>query len=153
MERLSIIKNIKSLYKKCKEVSIEEGLQIGIILENVLGEHYNGVGLAANQIGIDARVCLIKVKEPLLLINPVITFETGQTSFEEGCLSFPGDYILTRRSSYIKVKADNHKEELHFSFLADPLECVCVQHEIDHLNGITMYDRRLNKESEDGDNI
>ena len=153
MENVAIVKSREHLSRPCKKVSIEEGIQIGTILENTLAKTLNGVGLAANQIGLDARVCLIKVKEPILLINPEIVLEVGETSFEEGCLSFPGDYILTKRFSYIKVKADNHKEELHFSFLSDPLECVCVQHEIDHLNGITMYERALNKENDNGDKI
>ena len=97
MKGFDIITDARELSKKCKTVTLDEGLQIGAILKNTLNECPNGVGLAANQIGIDARVCLIRVKESILLVNPEIVFETGETSFEEGCLSFPGDYILTRR--------------------------------------------------------
>ncbi len=153
MKGFDIITDGERLSRKCKETTLEEGLQIGVILKSVLDECPNGVGIAANQVGIDARVCLVKVREPILLVNPEIVLGVGETSFEEGCLSFPGDYILTRRFSYIKVKADNHREELHFSFLSDPLECVCVQHEIDHLNGITMYDRAIKKENDNGDDL
>ena len=67
--------------------------------------------------------------------------------FPEGCLSFPNDKIRTKRNVSIKVKADNHKETLSFSAeskeINDAFECACVQHEIDHLDGITMFDREF----------
>ena len=66
--------------------------------------------------------------------------------FQEGCLSFKGDYVLTERWTDIVVTDDNHANQLFFSFEKNALECVCVQHEIDHLNGITMFDRAVDKE-------
>ena len=112
----------------------------------VLAETPDGVGLAANQIGIDAAVCVIKVKKPIVLINPKITGRFGKSFFQEGCLSFKGDYVLTERWTDIVVKDDNHPNQLFFSFEKNALECVCVQHEVDHLNGITMFDRSIEKE-------
>ena len=123
-------------------MKIARGLEIGNKLLEALRKHESGVGLAANQIGIDARVCVIKVNKPIILVNPVVIGKFGKISFQEGCLSFPGDYILTERYANIAVNSDNHDTTLFFSVDQDILECVCVQHEIDHLNGIIMYDRQ-----------
>ena len=130
--------------KPCK--SIPEGRHIGARLLEVLARELDAVGLAANQIGIDSRVCVIKVAKPIILINPEIVGKFGKSFFQEGCLSFKGDYILTERWTDIVVRCDNFKNSLFFSFAKDALECVCVQHEIDHLNGITMFDRAVEKE-------
>ena len=137
----------KVLSKTCKPCSSKiEGIRIGNKLLEVLVEVGDGVGLAANQVGIDSAVCVIKVKKPMVLINPVITGKFGKSFFQEGCLSFKGDYVLTERWTDIVVKDDNHSNQLFFSFEKNALECVCVQHEIDHLNGITMFDRAVDKE-------
>ena len=109
---------------------------------DTLSGHKNGVGLAANQIGINKRVCVVNVIRPIILINPKIAGQFGKFLFKEGCLSFPGDYIITERFADIAVKADNHPAMLYFSAKNNALECVCVQHEIDHLNGVTMYERQ-----------
>ena len=67
-----IINDINKLKEKCVRVSIEEGEEIGIKLLHELRNSKNGVGLAANQIGINKRVCVVNVKEPIVLINPKI---------------------------------------------------------------------------------
>tara|TARA_R110002073_G_scaffold227007_1_gene387737 strand:- start:514 stop:861 length:348 start_codon:yes stop_codon:yes gene_type:complete len=110
---------------------------MGILLESE-----EGIGLAANQIGINKRVCIVHVEQPIVLINPLIIAKKGNTLFKEGCLSFPGDEVTTQRYSYIEVVAINHENVLTFSREKNLLECICVQHEIDHLNGITMHQRR-----------
>ena len=144
-----IVKNIDQLKTKCDIVSVKEGEEIGIRLLKELRDSENGgIGLAANQIGINKRVCVINVKEPLVLINPeIIERSEKEFIFPEGCLSFPDKKIRTKRNVSIKVKADNHKETLSFSAdsseMNDAFECVCVQHEIDHLDGITMFDREF----------
>ena len=139
-----IITELKQLKRKCTPVkTLDEGLKIGEKLFKSLKAENSGVGLAANQIGIDARVCVIKAVQPLVLVNPVITGKFDKITFYEGCLSFPGDYILTERYANIAVKADNHNRTLFFSSEKNLLECVCVQHEIDHLDGIVMHDRRV----------
>jgi len=107
--------------------------------------------LAANQIGINKRVCVVNVKEPIVLVNPKIVEKSKeQFIFPEGCLSFPDDKIKTTRHQDIVVEADNHKGKLSFSAnskdINDAFECVCVQHEIDHLDGITMFDREFKNE-------
>ena len=123
---------------------------LGERLLEVLAQTRDGVGLAANQIGVNLSVCVVKVNKPLVLINPKIVGKFGKTFFQEACLSFPGDYIVTERWTDIIVQEDNYKKQLIFSFEKDALECVCVQHEIDHLNGLTMFDRQVNTEIFDG---
>ena len=122
------------------------GKRIGSKLLEILSGESDGVGLAANQVGIDSAVCVVKVLKPIILINPRIVGKFGKSFFQEGCLSFKGDYILTERWTDIVVADDNHSNQLFFSFEKNALECVCVQHEIDHLNGITMFDRAVDKE-------
>ena len=136
--------------------SIEEGEKIGTQLLEELSD--KGIGLAANQIGINKRVCIINVKEPVVLINPeIIEKSEDKFAFVEGCLSFPNESVKTMRYKWVKVKADNHKQTLYFSIWKDDseegydkdkylkmaYETACVQHEIDHLDGKTMYDRQL----------
>ena len=146
-----IIKDKNKLQDKCSPVSIKEGEEIGVRLLHELRESDNGIGLAANQIGINKRVCVINVKEPLVLINPkIVEHSKEQFVFPEGCLSFPDDKIKTLRHESIVVEADNHKGKLSFSAnskdINDAFECVCVQHEIDHLDGITMFDKEFRQE-------
>ena len=146
-----IIKDKIKLQEKCSTVSIKEGEEIGVRLLHKLRESKNGIGLAANQIGINKRVCVINVKEPLVLINPKIVEKSKeQFIFPEGCLSFPDSKIKTTRYQDIVVEADNHEGRLSFSAnsqnINDAFECVCVQHEIDHLDGITMFDREFKNE-------
>jgi len=145
---------IKQKCEPCK--SIEEGEEIGAQLLKELDD--KGIGLAANQIGINKRVCVINVKEPVVLINPEIIEKSEEMfGFMEGCLSFPGETIKTQRYKWVKVKADNHEQTLYFTvwnddneegfdkdkYLQYAYETACIQHEIDHLDGITMHDREL----------
>ena len=150
-----IVKDINQLKEKClptSALSYGEGEDIAKRLLEELSNSKNGIGLAANQIGINKRVCIINVKEePLILINPEIIERSKETFvFPEGCLSFPNKHVRTIRNTSIKVKADNHDEELTFNANSkdykDAFECACVQHEIDHLDGITMFDREFKQE-------
>ena len=146
-----IIKDKTKLQEKCSPVSIKEGEEIGVRLLHELRKSENGIGLAANQIGIQKKVCVVNVKEPLVLINPKIVEKSKeQFVFPEGCLSFPDSKIRTMRHQDIVVEADNHEGKLSFSAnskdINDAFECVCVQHEIDHLDGITMFDREFKQE-------
>ena len=132
----------------CDDVSIEEGEKIAADLLNELTVSKNTMGLAAPQIGITKNVCVINVKEPLIFINPKIIDKSEETfAFPEGCLSYPDEKVKTKRHIQITVEADNHESKLIFSAdskdVIDAFECTCVQHEIDHLNGITMFDREF----------
>ena len=133
----------------CEEVkTIKEGEEIGAKLLKELAVSENGIGLAANQIGINKRVCVINVKEPLVLINPkIVEHSEEQFVFAEGCLSFPGKHVRTGRYTSVTIKADNHEGKMVFTAdsdkIDDAFETACVQHEIDHLDGITMFDREI----------
>jgi len=144
-----IIKEKNKLTTPCEVVSLKEGEDIAANLLQELRQSENGIGLAANQIGINKRVCVVNVKEePLVLINPKIV-ETSKEKFifPEGCLSFPDGKVRTMRYVSIVVESDNHEDKLSFSAesdnINDAFECVAVQHEIDHLDGITMFDREF----------
>ena len=143
---MSFVNDKSILSRKCTRSLTNEGNFIAQKLLERLARTKHGVGLAANQVGIDASVCVIKVTKPIILINPEIVGKFKKSFYQESCLSFPGDYVITERWMDIVVKADNHKNHLFFSFDKNALECVCVQHEIDHLNGITMFDRAVDKE-------
>jgi peptide deformylase len=136
----------------------EQDLATAALLTAVT-EH-QGLGMSANQIGLNKRICVINVREePLVLVNPTIVEESEEKiMYFEGCLSLPKTMkkpIKTVRSYGVKVKADNFPDVLDFSTKerkhedinalfgdVDLLESVCVQHEIDHLNGITIRDRQ-----------
>ena len=147
-----IVTEIKQLQTICENVSsVEEGEEIGAQLLKELTETQSGIGLAANQVGINKRVCVINVKEPIILINPKIVETSEETFvFPEGCLSFPNKHIRVTRHISVIVEADNHNGKLSFSAESDDIndafECACVQHEIDHLDGITMFDREYKQE-------
>ena len=144
-----IITEIKKLQTICERVSlVEEGEEIGAQLLKELTETKQGIGLAANQIGINKRVCVVNVKEPLVLVNPrIVEKSEEQFMFAEGCLSFPGKHVRTGRYTSVTVEADNHEGKLMFTAdsedINDAFECACVQHEIDHLDGITMFERAM----------
>ena len=83
--------------KKLKEVSIEEGRVIATELFQILNKRGDGIGLAANQVGIDAQVAVVNVREPLVLINPKYIKKENEIMYGEGCLSFPGHVTRTKR--------------------------------------------------------
>ena len=141
---------LKEVCKPCK--SVKEGEEIATHLLDTLNSAGNGIGLAANQIGINKRVCVINVIEPMVFVNPrIVSKEQEVGGIPEGCLSYPNKVVKTKRWQMITVEADNWEEPVVFGPTSDDeetaqdefLECVCIQHEIDHLDGITMYDRQL----------
>ncbi len=142
-----------------------EGITRGLIelSENMLETMYDqqGIGLAAIQVGVKAHLLVIDltprqqenrydlenmtelervVQMPLVIFNPEITKKEGKTSFEEGCLSVPGFFETVERSRYIEVKGlDNNGKPVEYKL--DGLLSICMQHEIDHLNGKVFIDR------------
>lgn len=102
-----------------------------------------GIGLAATQVDVHKRVVVIDVSEekdqPLCLVNPKIIDKQGQQVHEEGCLSVPGIYAKVKRASTIMVEAHNEKGQ-EIKIEADELLAVCIQHELDHLQGIVFLD-------------
>lgn len=101
-----------------------------------------GVGLAATQVDVHERIVVIDVSEDkaglMVLINPeVISYSDDFKTYEEGCLSVPGVYDEVKRPAQVRVRALNLDGQ-PFEFDADGLLAVCVQHEIDHLNGMVF---------------
>ena len=105
--------------------------------------HEKGIGLSAIQINVITRVITIDVSkernEQLVLINPTITEKKDPIFFDEGCLSVPGFYEKVERYNYITVEA-NDVNGKKFSLDASELLAVCIQHEIDHLDGKLFVD-------------
>lgn len=102
-----------------------------------------GIGLAATQVNVHKRLLVIDVsesrKEPLALINPQILSREGVEETEEGCLSVPGIYDKVTRAEKIRVRAlDRNGKQIEFD--ADGLLAVCIQHEMDHLEGKLFVD-------------
>jgi len=102
-----------------------------------------GIGLAATQVDVHQRVIVIDVSEdksaPLCLINPEILRREGEQQYDEGCLSVPGFYEPVDRAARIRVRALNEKGE-QFEMDAEGLLAVCIQHEMDHLEGKLFVD-------------
>ena len=115
------------------------------LLDDMLETMYEakGVGLAATQVNVHLRVIVMDVSdektEPLFLINPEIIAKDGVKESEEGCLSVPGFYEPVNRAEHIRVRALNKDGET-FEFDAEGLLAVCVQHEMDHLEGKLFVD-------------
>lgn len=109
-------------------------------------EKFGGIGLSANQIGLYHRVFVMKTMNgpSMVCINPVIeSFEPVTAAFNEGCLSFPSERVMTNRPieiivSYIDFWTGNHVQQRLVN-----LDAICFQHELDHLNGITFHEREM----------
>lgn len=133
------------LKKKAEQIKQIDG-DIKNILSNMLETMYNapGIGLAAPQIGISKRMIVLDVSEnknePYLMINPEIIWESEDENIcQEGCLSVPEQYADVIRPSKIKVKYQDmtgKEQELK----AEGLLATCIQHEIDHLDGVLFID-------------
>tara|TARA_B110000438_G_C15721373_1_gene609987 strand:+ start:382 stop:903 length:522 start_codon:yes stop_codon:yes gene_type:complete len=147
MKRKIIIEPDPILRKKCDPLEkVDDDTRK--VLSEMLETMYDapGIGLAAVQIGILKRLVVIDLskdeekKNPLFLINPVITQRSKTTSiYEEGCLSLPGQFAEIERPSecFLEYIDYNGKEQ---ELKADGLLATCIQHEVDHLNGILFID-------------
>ncbi|MDH3634104.1 MAG: peptide deformylase [Gammaproteobacteria bacterium] len=102
-----------------------------------------GIGLAATQVDRHIRLLVMDVSEarnqPRCLINPEILDANGEEEMDEGCLSVPGYYEKVRRAEHIRVRAHDENGALN-EFEAEGLEAVCIQHEMDHLEGKLFVD-------------
>jgi peptide deformylase len=116
------------------------------IIDNMIATMYdeNGVGLAATQVDIHQQIVVMdtsaEADQTIVMINPEIITTSQATSInEEGCLSVPGTYAKVDRHDTCTVKAlDRHGKE--FSIDASELQSICIQHELDHLNGVLFVD-------------
>lgn len=145
--------------KKVSEVTPEYKKLAEDMLETMYAE--KGIGLAAIQVGVEVRLLVIDilpkggdrydldesltalekaVPMPLVIFNPEITKKEGKTTYEEGCLSVPTFYETVERSKYIEVEGlDREGKPLELKL--DGLLSICMQHEIDHLDGKVFIDR------------
>ena len=134
----------KALKKKAKRVD-----KIDDTIRNIAANlvkcmvHYQGVGLAAPQVGILKRIIVVLVNnEPKVMVNPEIIFESEEIIKEsEGCLSFPGEFLDIPRPQKVTVKYRNLSGhpmlETHEGLVAR-----CIYHEIDHLDGVVFTERK-----------
>ena len=118
---------------------------IKTLVDDMLETMYQakGVGLAATQVNVHKRVIVMDISEdkdePICLINPKIVEKDGEEESEEGCLSVPGFFEKVTRAEHIKVQALNRDGET-FEMEARDLLAVCIQHEMDHLQGKLFVD-------------
>ncbi len=126
----------------------EVNSEIKNLMDDMLETMYEapGIGLAAVQIGILKRVIVVDVskdakkKEPLFIANPEILSQSKDLiSYEEGCLSIPNQFAEVQRPSMCKIKYLNYNGETK-ELNAEGLLATCIQHEIDHLNGVLFID-------------
>jgi peptide deformylase len=119
--------------------------QLRHIIDDMFETMYDapGIGLAATQVDFHQRLIVIDVSEekdqPLVFINPEILEMEGEEEMDEGCLSVPGIYETVQRAERVKVRALD-RDGRPFELTADGLLAVCIQHEIDHLDGKLFVD-------------
>ncbi len=143
----------KELRKKAKPVT-DFTPELQTLIDNMLETMYNngGMGLAATQVGVHLRVVVMdispKQNEPMVFINPSIDIIGDKTfNFPQGCLSIKNAYDFVRRPKHVRIHAlDRHGKP--FTLEDDFMIAVCIQHEIDHLNGVLFIDH-LSKEKQE----
>ena len=127
--------------KPVTEITAQTRQLVADMLDTMYDE--NGIGLAATQVNIHQRVVVIDISEsrdqPQVFINPEIINKSGDTTYEEGCLSVPQSYANVERAAAVTVKAQNTTGEW-FELEADGLLAICLQHELDHLVGKLFID-------------
>ena len=137
------------LKKKAEPILNPKSVEIKTLISDMLetmDEAGNALGLAAPQVGISVRLCIIKLDgKTHILINPkIISKSTKKVVEEEGCLSFPGEFILIKRSDSVVVKTMDEKGK-NKTIRTNGLFARALQHEIDHLDGI-LFIKRMAKE-------
>lgn len=161
-EELKVFTYPSAILKKVAEPVLEFNSDISTLAKNMLFSMYRapGIGLAAPQIGSSLRIFCIDVDferervtdsngvdsfrysnfNPIVLINPVITEKEGEMIYQEGCLSFPGIFEDVKRAEKIKVQYQDVEGNSH-EITAEGVKAICIQHELDHLDGIVFIER------------
>ncbi len=151
-----------ALFKKARKVAkiTAQHKRLAQDMVETMTEH-NGVGLAANQVGVLERIAVVQtpdMEEAMILVNPEIVKKEGQREIEEGCLSVPGYRGMVLRSEKVRARALDLNAK-SFKVDADELLAQALEHEIDHLNGIMYMDHlvahttvyKIKEVSEDGE--
>ncbi len=139
----NIVKNGDEILRKVCRTQMTFDDKLATILDDMIETMYaaDGVGLAAPQVGILRRYCVIDIGEGVIeLVNPVIEETEGVQEEQEGCLSYPGEFGTTRRPMKVTVRAQNRKGE-KIRVTGEGLLARALCHEIDHLDGIIYKDR------------
>ena len=119
--------------------------ELGRLIDDMFETMYSapGIGLAATQVDVHKQVIVIDISsernEPLVFINPEIVAREGEASTEEGCLSVPGIFDQVKRAAKVRVRARDRRGEA-FERDYDDILAVCIQHEMDHLDGKLFVD-------------
>jgi peptide deformylase len=145
MARLPILEYPDPRLRIRAEPVTEVDVEIRQLIDDMFETMYAapGIGLAASQVDVHKRLLVLDVSEernqPFCLINPEILSAEGSINGEEGCLSVPGTYEYVDRARKIRVRALNSDGDI-FELEAEDLFAVCIQHEIDHLDGKLFVD-------------
>ncbi len=126
--------------RKVAKITAQHRKLASDMIETLIEHH--GVGLAANQVGVLERVCVVQtpeMEEAMVLVNPEIIKSEGQREVEEGCLSVPGYRGMVIRSERVRARALDLNSK-QFKVDAEELLAQALEHEIDHLNGIMYMD-------------
>ena len=133
------------LKKKTKKVDVIDEKIVELVNDMIETMHkFNGVGLAASQVGVLKRIAVIDLYEegdgPVVLINPYILKEEGKQTVDEGCLSFPNQFAKIVRPKKVTVEAlDINGKKVKIQ--AEGLFAQAISHEVDHLNGEVFIDK------------
>ncbi|WP_077211474.1 peptide deformylase [Bacillus dakarensis] len=135
------------LEKEC-EIVTQFDKKLGKILDDMYDTmiEFDGVGIAAPQIGIDKQIAIVDIGDEtgtIELINPEILETKGEQTGPEGCLSFPGLFGEVTRPFFVKVKAQNRKGK-YYQIEAEDYMARAIQHEIDHLHGV-LFTSKVSK--------
>ena len=137
-------KLLRQISERVEKVGEEERRLMNDMLETMYAA--NGIGLAAIQIGIPKRIIIMDIskdannKKPMYFINPVIQQRaTSKSTYEEGCLSVPDQYAEIERASKCEIEYLDYNGEKKL-LKAEGLLATCIQHEMDHLEGILFID-------------
>ncbi|MCM3725999.1 peptide deformylase [Neobacillus cucumis] len=149
--RKIVIHPAEILEKACKAV-VSFDKKLARILDDMYDTmiEFDGVGLAAPQIGLDARIAIVDIEDEhgtIEMINPRVIETSGEQTDPEGCLSFPGLYGEVTRPNYVKIRAFDRKGR-EYTFEAEGFLARAVQHEIDHLDGI-LFTTKVSRYLED----
>ena len=131
------------LFRKARKVAkiTPQHKKLALDMVETMTEHH-GVGLAANQVGVLERICVVQtpeMEEAMVLVNPEIIKREGEREVEEGCLSVPGYRGMVTRAEKVRARALD-LDSKQFKVNAEELLAQALEHEIDHLNGIMYMD-------------
>ena len=139
----NIVKKGDDVLRKICRTQLNFDDKLAMILDDMKDTMYeaDGVGLAAPQVGILRRFCVIDIGDGLIeLVNPVIMEQSGSQIGQEGCLSVPNEYADVERPMYVKVRAQDRNGN-NFVVEGEGLKARALCHEIDHLDGILYIDK------------